>query len=143
MSRRVSQVDGNTDDKDVREKFVGTLLETMKGDDFPVPDRREDGDGTGGGGTGGGDVVVRGADEYYGDGTVLQDLEKPAESGPAAVSGPAVPRQNGYVPNDRTNADGGGGGGGDEDADGRQRQLRYDVRNMYAQIGSYPKDPAL
>lgn len=100
-----AQVDGNTEDRGVQEKFIGVLLETMTGGDR----------------------------EQLGDGTVLQDLERPETEPEAAgpsgsVAGPAVPRQNGYGPN-----------AADGKADERGRNLRYDVRNLYAQIGSYPE----
>lgn len=116
------QVDGNTEDRGVQEKFIGVLMETMRGGNFPTgqppPEEEEE----------------AADDRRPDDGTVLQDLEDPVESAEAnaskSVAGPALPRQNGYVPNaDRSN-------------DKRRREnLRYDVRNMYAQIGSYPDGP--
>lgn len=124
-----TQVDGNTEDKDVQEKFIGVLMETMKGDQRSPTrrhhPRRDDRDR-----------------EYPGDGTVLHDLEGPetepdaaASEGPSgSVAGPAAPRQNGYIPNaDHKNA-----ANYSNANDKRGRDLRYDVRNMYAQIGSYP-----
>lgn len=91
-------MDGNTDDKDVQEKFVGTLTETMKGDNFPV--YREDGD----------DTVDRR------DGPERPGGRAADTAGPAAVA-----RPNGFIPNKA-----------DVDANAR---LRYNVREMYAQIG--------
>lgn len=101
-----SQVDGNTDNKEVQENFIGTLMETMKGEHFPVH-QEEAGDGD------------------LNDGTNLQDLGRQ----PPLVTNPAEPRQNGYLPNNHNKDQG--------------QNLRYDVRNMYAQMGSYPKDSVL
>lgn len=105
------QVDGNTDEKGVQEKFIVTLMETMKGDNFPSEQPDVD------------------------DGTVLQDIDglhTPAATN-KTVAGPAVPHQNGYLPNNTIN----------DNSNNREQPLRYDVRNMYAQIGSYPNDSVL
>jgi hypothetical protein len=112
----ITQVDGNTDDKRVQETFISTLVETMKGENFPVYHRDDDD----------GDNV---------DTDPRRDTEKRTTSTAApghAVTGPAVPRQNGHLPND-TN----------EEHDNGGQTMRYDVRNMYAQIGSYANDPSL
>ncbi|XP_060848163.1 uncharacterized protein LOC132927686 [Rhopalosiphum padi] len=110
---RLAVVDGNTDDKRVQETFISTLVETMKGENFPVYHRDDDDDTD-----------------------PRRDTEKRTTSTAAvaghAVTGPAVPRQNGHLPND-TN----------EEHDNRGQTMRYDVRNMYAQIGSYANDPSL
>lgn len=75
-------MDGNTDDKDVQEKFISTLKETIKGDEFPVYYRED----------GGGDETVgtRGPESPAGGRTAA------AVTGPAAA---AVPRLNGFIPN--------------------------------------------
>lgn len=113
----MAQVDGNTDDKRVQDTFISTLVETMKGENFPVFHRDDDD----------GDDV---------DTDIRQvDPEKRTTSATVsghAVTGPAAPRQNGHLPNE-TN----------EDNNNRGQPLRYDVRNMYAQIGSYANDPTL
>ncbi|CAI6355854.1 unnamed protein product [Macrosiphum euphorbiae] len=112
---RLAVVDGNTDDKRVQDTFIGTLVETMKGENFPVFHRDDDEHGV--------DV----------DTDIRQvNPEKRTTAAGHAVSGPAVPRQNGHLPNE-TN----------EDHKNRGQNLRYDVRNMYAQIGSYANDPTL
>lgn len=117
----IAQVDGNTDDKRVQETFISTLVETMKGENFPVLHRDDD---------------DYGDDDDHGDDVNTDiDPEKRTTSAAAAghvISGPAVPRQNGHLPND-TN----------EDNNNRGQHLRYDVRNMYAQIGSYAINPTL
>lgn len=100
-------MDGNTEEKSVQEKFINTLMETMKIDNF----------------------LVYQQDEKNSDGTVLQDLERPEVVGETMVGESTVPHQNGYIPNNTKN-------------DQRQH-LRYDVRNMYAQIGSFPNDTEL
>ncbi|XP_015373047.1 PREDICTED: adenylate kinase isoenzyme 5 [Diuraphis noxia] len=112
---RLAVVDGNTDDKRVQETFISTLVETMKGENFPVFHRDDD---------------------DHGD-DVNTDIDPEKQTTPAVVvghvvSGPAVPRQNGHLPN-KTN----------EDNNNREQHLRYDVRNMYAQIGSYANEPTL
>lgn len=114
----MAQVDGNTDDKRVQETFIGTLVETMKGENFPVF-HRDDDDGDDG------DTEIRQVEPE-------KRTTSAAAAAEHAVSGPAVPRQNGHLPND-TN----------EDNNNRGQHLRYDVRNMYAQIGSYANESAL
>jgi len=105
-------VDGNTDEKEVQDKFVGTLMEMMKGENFL--DYRQDDDG---------------------DRTVLHDLEgRVPDAETATVAGLSVPRQNGHIPNSNVKTD---------DDNSKGRHLRYDVRNMYAQMESYPNDSAL
>lgn len=105
-------MDGNTDEKDVQEKFIGTLMEMMKGDDFPVY-RRDDND----------------------DGTVLQDLERqePDIGTTTSITEPAVQHQNGHIPNSNVK---------NNDSNAGHR-LRYDVQNVYAQMGPYPNDSVL
>jgi len=104
-------VDGNTDEKAVQKKFIGTLMEMMKGENFPVY-QRDDND----------------------DGTILEDLEGQApDEGITTVAGPAVPRLNGHIPNSDVR----------NEAENKGQHLRYNVRNMYAQIGSYPNDSVL
>ncbi|XP_022174569.1 adenylate kinase isoenzyme 5 [Myzus persicae] len=115
---RLAVVDGNTDDKRVQETFIGTLVETMKGENFPVF-HRDDDDGDDG------DTEIRQVEPE-------KRTTSAAAAAEHAVSGPAVPRQNGHLPND-TN----------EDNNNRGQHLRYDVRNMYAQIGSYANESAL
>lgn len=142
-------MDGNTDDKKVQETFIGTLMETMKGGNFPVYEDSEDA-------------------AINDDGTVLQDLERhvaaagptgterPPELGPvtspvarAAVAGPAVPHQNGYIPNNTNNNNNNNNTNNNKNNtnnsnnNNQEQQMRYDVRNMYAQIGSYPNDSVL
>jgi len=110
-------VDGNTDDKQVQETFISTLAETIKDENFPVFHRyHDDGDNVN---------------------TNIHQVDPKKQTTSAAVaehvvSGPAVPRQNGHLPN-KTN----------EDNDNQGHLLRYDVRNMYAQIGSYENEPTL
>lgn len=116
----MAQVDGNTDDKRVQETFISTLVETMKGENFPVFHRDDDDDGTGDNA----DTDLRR--------DIAEKRTTSAVTAGHAVSGPAVPRQNGHLPND-TN----------EDNNNRGQHLRYDVRNMYSQIGSYANDPSL
>lgn len=110
-------MDGNTEEKDVQEKFIGTLMETMKGDNFPYYQHKED------------------DDDDENDGTVLQVLERPlidtVAQETSVPTGPAVPHQNGYIPNNQLNNNKQG------------QRLHNDVRNMYAQIRSYPNDSAL
>lgn len=135
-------MDGNTDDKRVQENFIGTLVETMKGDNFPVyrDVDEEDFDA----------AAATAAASSSGAATVTAAAASVATAAPddaasrdperrrhAAVVGPAVPYQNGDIPNQLRHADA-------ADGDGEQsRRLRHDVRNMYAQIGSYPKDSVL
>lgn len=113
----MAQVDGNTDDKRVQDTFIDTLVETMKGENFPVFHQDVD-DG----------VKV--------DTDILQvNQEKRTTSTKVAghvVTGLAVPRQNGHLPNEIN-----------ENNNNREQHLSYDVRNMYAQIGSYANDPTL
>lgn len=87
----------------------------MKGENFPVFHRDDD--------------------DHGDDVNTDIDPEKRTTSATVTghvVSGPAVPRENGHLPNN-TN----------EDNNNRGQHLRYDVRNMYAQIGSYANDPTL
>jgi len=114
----MDQVDGNTDDKRVQDTFIDTLVETMKGENFPV--------------------FHRDVDDGVKDDTDIRQVneEKRTTSTKVAghvVTGPAVPRQNGHLPNE-TNED---------NNNNRGQNLRYDVRNMYAQIGTYANDPTL
>lgn len=137
-------MDGNTDDKKVQETFIGTLIETMKGGNFLVGQEDED--------------VAVNDDEI-----VLQDQERHvAAAGPisnersseqrrspvarAAVAGPAVPLQNGYIPNNTNNTNSNNINNNNNIANNnnnQEQQMRYNVRNMYAQIGSYPNDSVL
>lgn len=57
---------------------------------------------------------------------VLQDLEEKVTAVGKSVTGPAVSLQNGHIPNNN-----------------QGQHLRYDVRNMYAQIGSYPPNDSV
>jgi len=118
----MDQVDGNTDDKRVQETFISTLVETMKGENFPVYHRDDDDDGGGGGGGDNADTDPRR--------DIAEKRTTSAVTAGHAVSGPAVPRQNGHLPNDSN-----------EDNNNRRQNLRYDVRNMYSQIGTYTNDP--
>ncbi|VVC25870.1 Hypothetical protein CINCED_3A019684 [Cinara cedri] len=97
---RLTVVDGNTDEKNVQEKFMDTLKETMKGDNIPV--YRED------------------------DAVLPHGPERTVEQ--AVIARPAVPRQNGFIPNSAND-------------NNRVPHLRYNVRDMYAQIG--PNDSVL
>uniref|UniRef100_A0A2S2NRY9 Adenylate kinase isoenzyme 5 n=1 Tax=Schizaphis graminum TaxID=13262 RepID=A0A2S2NRY9_SCHGA len=138
---RLAVVDGNTDDKRVQETFISTLMETMKGENFPVY-HRDDDDGDNVDTDPRRDTEKRitstPAVEHAVTGPTGHAVTGPtghAVTGPArhVVTGPAVPRQNGHLPND-TN----------EERDNLGQTMRYDVRNMYAQIGSYANhDPSL
>lgn len=113
----MAQVDGNTDNKRVQDTFIDTLVETMKGENFPV--------------------FHQDVDDGVKDDTDIRQVnqEKRTTSSKVAehvVTGLAVPRQNGHLPNE-TN----------ENNNNRRQHLSYDVRNMYAQIGSYANDPTL
>lgn len=57
---------------------------------------------------------------------VLQDLEEKVTTAGKTVTGTAVPHQNGHILNSNL-----------------EQHLRYDVRNMYAQIGSYPPNDSV
>jgi hypothetical protein len=129
-------VDGNTDDKKVQDTFIGTLMETMKGGNFPV--FQEDMD-----------VVVND------DGTMLQDQERQMAAvgptsnelsseqrrSPVAIAGITVPHQHGYIPNNTNNMN--TNHINNNNNNNQEQQMRYNVRNMYAQIGSYPNDSVL
>jgi len=125
----MAQVDGNTDDKCVQETFISTLVETMKGENFPVF-HRDDYDDDGAGDNA--DTDPRRDITEKRTTSAVAAVAAVATTAGHAVSGPAVPRQNGHLPND-TNEDNKNGG----------QHLRYDVRNMYSQIGSYANDPSL
>ncbi|KAE9528645.1 hypothetical protein AGLY_012220 [Aphis glycines] len=123
---RLAVVDGNTDDKRVQETFISTLVETMKGENFPVFHRDDyDDDGAG-------DNVDTDLRRDITEKRTTSAVAAAATTAGHTVSGPAVPRQNGHIPND-TN----------EDNKNRGQHLRYDVRNMYSQIGAYANDPSL
>ncbi|XP_025405073.1 adenylate kinase isoenzyme 5 [Sipha flava] len=133
---RLAVVDGNTDDKKVQDTFIGTLMETMKGGNFPV--FQEDMD-----------VVVND------DGTMLQDQERQMAAvgptsnelsseqrrSPVAIAGITVPHQHGYIPNNTNNMN--TNHINNNNNNNQEQQMRYNVRNMYAQIGSYPNDSVL
>lgn len=125
------QVDGNTDDKRVQENFIGTLVETMKGDHFPVYRDADDEDFDAAATTTAAAASVAAASS---DDTASRDPERRRH---ATVAGPAVPHQNGNIPSQMRHDDAADGDGG------QVRRLRHDVRDMYAQIGSYPKDSVL
>lgn len=105
----LSQVDGNTEERDVQEKFIDTLMKTMKNNNYSIYHQNSDNDNN--------------------DGIILQDLEKHAVVNETVVTEPAVRHQNGHIPNNTNNDQG--------------QHLRYDVRDMYAQIGSFPNDSEL
>lgn len=123
---RLAVVDGNTDDKRVQETFISTLVETMKGENFPVFHRDDYDD------VGAGDNADTDPRRDIAEKRTTSAVAAAATTAGHTVSGPAVPRQNGHLPND-TNGDN----------KNRGQNLRYDVRNMYSQIGSYANDPSL
>lgn len=99
-------MDGNTDEKTVQDNFIGTLMEMMKGGNIPVYQMEEE-------------------DKHVEQDVIQQYLEDQVIPTAKTITGPAVPHQNGYIPNNQG------------------QNLRYDVRNMYAQMGSYPQNDSV
>lgn len=107
-------MDGNTEDRNVQDMFVGALVSTIGSETATVAHQMADHDGT-----------------------VLHDLEsheEPEAGASHAVTGPAVPHQNGFIPNAQTS---------NAKSNDLEQRSRQSIRTMYAQIGSYPKNNVL
>lgn len=76
-------MDGNTEERNVQEKFIDTLMKMMKSDNISSYHKNVDKD-------------------ENNDGIVLQDHEKHTIVNDTVITEPVVRHQNGHIPNNNT-----------------------------------------